>query len=78
MVCKLKMTLYGLKQAPKARYARLEKHLENLVFVKGNVDSNLYLRKNNIGLLIVEVFVDEIIFGGNGEGRNIFSKEMKK
>ena len=50
----------------------------NLGFVKGNVDSNLYLRKNEYGLLIVVVFMDDIIFGGNDEARRTFSKEMKK
>lgn len=67
MVCKLKKALYGLKKAPRAWYVRLAKYLISLGFKKGNAYSNMYLRKNDDGLLIVEVVVDDIIFGGNDE-----------
>lgn len=78
LVFRLKKTLYGLKQAPRARYARLDKILTSLEFMKGNVDSNSYLRNNDNGLLIVVVFVDDIIFGGNDEASNTFLEEIKK
>jgi len=32
---------------------------------KGTADSNLYFKINGDQILIVEVFVDDIIFGGN-------------
>lgn len=65
MVCWLKKALYGLKQAPRARYARLDRYLMNLGFDKGTADSNLYFKINQNNILIVEVFVNDIIFGGN-------------
>lgn len=78
MVCRLEKALYGLKQAPRAWYARLDKHLTNLEFVKGNADSNFYLRNNEDGFLIFLVFVDDIIFGGNDEASKTFAKDMRK
>ena len=61
MVCKLKKALYGLKKAPRVWYARLDKYLLRLGFRKGNADNNLYLRTSEDGVLIIEVFVDDII-----------------
>jgi hypothetical protein len=37
----------------------------------------LYLKTNEKGILIIEVFVDDIIFGGNDELYKKFSEEMK-
>ena len=77
MVCKLKKALYGLKQAYRIWYARLDKHLAKLGFAKGTADSNLYLKEIKYGLLIIIVFVDDIIFGGDDEASNKFSEDMK-
>ena len=80
LVCKLKKSLYGLKQAPRTWYARLDKHLAKLGFAKGSANSNLYLKEIKYGLLIIIVFVDDIIFGGNDEASNKFLsmiEEMK-
>ena len=67
MVCRLKKALYGLKQAPRTWYARLDKYLAKPRFSKGTTNGNLYLMKIEDGLLIIIVFVDDIIFGGNDE-----------
>ena len=77
MVCKLKKDLYGLKQAPRTWYARLDKYLAKLGFVKGTTNSNLYLKEIKDGLLIIIVFVDDIIFGGDDEASNKFLEDMK-
>ena len=77
MVCKLKKALYGLKQAPRTLYARLDKYLAKLGFFKGTTDSNLYLKEIEDGLLIIIVFIDDIIFGGNDEASNKFLEDMK-
>lgn len=65
MVHRLKKALYGLKQALRGWYARLDKYLMKLEFNKGTADSNLYFKIDNDNILIVEVFVHDIIFGGN-------------
>ena len=61
-VCRLKRALYGLKQAPKAWYARLDKYLQQEGFKRGSVDSNLYIKVDKGNMIIIEVYVDDIIF----------------
>ena len=56
----------------------MDKYLAKLGFSKGTIDSNLYLKEMENGLLIIIVFVDDIIFGGNDESSNKFSKDTKK
>ena len=41
------------------------------------MDSNLYLKVIENGLLIVILFVDDIIFGGNDEASDKFIEDMK-
>ena len=67
IVCMLKKYLYGLKQAPRTWYARLDKYLAKLGFAKRTIDKNLYLKVIENGFLIIIIFVDDIIFGGNDE-----------
>ena len=78
IVCRLKKALYGLKQAPRTRYARLDKHLTKLEYRKGMAESNMYWKKIDDGLMILVIFFDNIIFGGNDEESNKFAEEMKK
>jgi hypothetical protein len=70
--------LYGLKQAPKTWYARLDKHLTKLGFSKGILDNNLYYKEIDDGLMILVIFVDDIIFGGDDDESDKFAEEMKK
>ena len=59
--------MYDLKQAPKAWYKRLSKFLLEKNFSKGNVDTTLFLRKKDNDLLIVQICIDDIIFGATNE-----------
>ena len=52
-VCKLKNALYGLKQAPRAWYGRIDGFQMNLVFTESKVDSNLYYKVENDGIMIL-------------------------
>nr|GEX07303.1 copia protein [Tanacetum cinerariifolium] len=61
-VYKLKKALYGLKQAPRAWYDMLSSFLLSQDFSKGSVDPTLFIRKNGNGLLLVQIYVDDIIF----------------
>jgi hypothetical protein len=65
LVCKLKKSLYGLKQTPRAWYHRLNTYLKDKGFKRGTTDNNLYIKTEDIDLLIVLVYVDDIIFGCN-------------
>lgn len=77
MVCRLRKALYGLKQAPRAWYARLVKYILKLGYTKGNAENNLYYKVTNDDILVIEVFVDDIIFGGEDELCKDFSNKMQ-
>lgn len=62
---KLIKHVYGLKQAPRSWYARLDKYLQQQGFKEGVANSNLYLKISNENMLIIEVYVDDIMFGSN-------------
>nr|GEV76266.1 retrovirus-related Pol polyprotein from transposon TNT 1-94 [Tanacetum cinerariifolium] len=61
-VYKLKKALYGLKQAPRAWYDMLSSFLLSQDFSKGSVDPTLSIRKNGNDLLLVQIYVNDIIF----------------
>nr|GFB90834.1 hypothetical protein [Tanacetum cinerariifolium] len=61
-VYKLKKALYGLKQAPRAWYDMLSLFLLSQDFSKGSVDLTLFIRWNGNDLLLVQIYVDDIIF----------------
>ncbi|GJR05272.1 retrovirus-related pol polyprotein from transposon TNT 1-94 [Tanacetum coccineum] len=62
-VYKLKKALYGLKQAPKAWYDRLKAFLIKHEYKMGMVDNTLFTKKKSSNLIIVQIYVDDIIFG---------------
>ncbi|KAJ9565585.1 hypothetical protein OSB04_001551 [Centaurea solstitialis] len=59
----LDKALYGLKQAPRAWYEELSKHLLSKGFKKGSIDSTLFLMKEGEHIVIIQIYVDDIIFG---------------
>ncbi|GJV61081.1 retrovirus-related pol polyprotein from transposon TNT 1-94 [Tanacetum coccineum] len=62
-VYKLKKALYGLKQSPKAWYDRLKAFLIKHGYEIGMVDNTLFTKKKSSNLIIVQIYVDDIIFG---------------
>nr|GEU29310.1 copia protein [Tanacetum cinerariifolium] len=62
-VYKLKKALYWLKQAPKAWYDELSKFILQNHFFKGTIDLTLSIRCFDDDILVVQVYVDDIIFG---------------
>ncbi|GJR84463.1 retrovirus-related pol polyprotein from transposon TNT 1-94 [Tanacetum coccineum] len=62
-VYKLKKALYGLKQVPKAWYDRLKAFLIKQEYKMGMVDNTLFNKKKSSNLIIVQIYVDDIIFG---------------
>ncbi|GJZ58683.1 retrovirus-related pol polyprotein from transposon TNT 1-94, partial [Tanacetum coccineum] len=62
-VYKLKKALYCLKQAPKAWYDRLKAFLIKHEYKMGMVDNTLFTKKKSSNLIIVQIYVDDIIFG---------------
>nr|GEY07686.1 retrovirus-related Pol polyprotein from transposon TNT 1-94 [Tanacetum cinerariifolium] len=61
-VYRLKKALYGLKQAPRAWYDTLSRFLLDNNFSKGTVDPTLFTRKTGKHILLVQIYVDDIIF----------------
>nr|GEZ53596.1 retrovirus-related Pol polyprotein from transposon TNT 1-94 [Tanacetum cinerariifolium] len=64
-VYKLKKALYGLKQAPCAWYDMLSSFMLFQDFSKGSVDPTLFIRRNGNDLLLVQIYVDDIIFAAS-------------
>ncbi|GJX69088.1 retrovirus-related pol polyprotein from transposon TNT 1-94 [Tanacetum coccineum] len=62
-VYKLKKALYGLKQAPRAWYDELSKFLLQNHFFKGTTEPTLFIRRFDTDILVVQFYVDDIIFG---------------
>ncbi|GJY25522.1 retrovirus-related pol polyprotein from transposon TNT 1-94 [Tanacetum coccineum] len=59
----LKKALYELKQAPRAWYDELSKFLMSKGFSKGFIDLTLFITKHGEDILLVQIYVDDIIFG---------------
>ncbi|WRX11048.1 Reverse transcriptase [Theobroma cacao] len=77
-VFKFHKALYGLKQALRAWYERLSKYLVEKGYDKGNIDTTLFIKRYLNDLIIVQIYVDDIVFGATNEAlcKN-FAKEMQ-
>lgn len=64
MVYKLIKALYGLRQAPRAWYAKLNKCLEELGFVRCPYEHAVYVRRADGEILVVSVYVDNLLVTG--------------
>jgi hypothetical protein len=64
-VYKLSKALYGLKQTSWAWYARLKIFLLEHEYVMESVDKTLFTLKHGTDFLLVQIYVDDIIFGGS-------------
>ncbi|GKB32030.1 retrovirus-related pol polyprotein from transposon TNT 1-94 [Tanacetum coccineum] len=62
-VYKINKALDGLKQAPKAWYDRLKAFFIKHEYKMGMVDNTLFTKKKSLNLNIVQIYVDDIIFG---------------
>nr|GEY35333.1 putative ribonuclease H-like domain-containing protein [Tanacetum cinerariifolium] len=64
-VNKVEKAMYGLHQAPRAWYGTLSKYLLKNGFQKGTIDQTLFIRKQREDFMLVQVYVDDIIFGSS-------------
>ncbi|GJY74156.1 putative ribonuclease H-like domain-containing protein [Tanacetum coccineum] len=62
-VYKVVKALYGLHQAPRAWYETLSSFLLENGFRRGTIDKTLFIKKNKSDIMLVQVYVDDIIFG---------------
>ena len=78
-VYKLKKALYGLKQALRAWYDRLTTYLTKHGFKRGFADTTLFITKDNNHFVVVEIYVDDLVFGATNDSlAQSFADEMKK
>ena len=66
-VYKLSKALYGLKQTPRAWYDRLKNFLLDNPFFMGITNTTLFVKYKNQYILVVQIYVDDIIFGSTNE-----------
>ncbi|GKC27700.1 retrovirus-related pol polyprotein from transposon TNT 1-94 [Tanacetum coccineum] len=72
---RLKKALYGLKQASRAWYDKLSSFLIEHHFTKGIVDLTLFTRRHEDDILLLQIYVDDIIFGST---KPVFSTRFVK
>nr|GEY86316.1 retrovirus-related Pol polyprotein from transposon TNT 1-94 [Tanacetum cinerariifolium] len=77
-VYKLKKALRGLKQASRAWYDEMSTFLLQNGFSKDTIDPMLFTRRFDNDILVVQVYVDDIIFGSTDPRyATLFSNLMK-
>ncbi|GKF02960.1 putative ribonuclease H-like domain-containing protein [Tanacetum coccineum] len=62
-VYKVEKALYGLHQAPRAWYETLSTYLLDNGFHRGQIDKTLFIKRLKGDIILVQVYVDDIIFG---------------
>jgi hypothetical protein len=78
-VYRLRKALYGLKQAHHAWHGHLRGFLFRKGFEMGKVDKTLFLLRQGDDILIVQVYVDDIVFGSLSHSLIVrFAEDMSK
>ncbi|GJT22039.1 putative ribonuclease H-like domain-containing protein [Tanacetum coccineum] len=78
-VYKVEKALYGLHQALRAWYETLSTYLLDNGFQRGKIDKTLFIKRDKSDILLVQVYVDDIIFGSTRkEMCTEFEKMMHK
>nr|GEY11983.1 putative ribonuclease H-like domain-containing protein [Tanacetum cinerariifolium] len=62
-VYKVEKALYGLHQAPRAWYETLSTYILDNGFKRRHIHKTLFIKRNKGDILLVQVYVDDIIFG---------------
>ncbi|GJS77773.1 putative ribonuclease H-like domain-containing protein [Tanacetum coccineum] len=62
-VYKVEKALYGLHQAPRAWYETLSTYLQDNGFHRGQINKTLFIKRHKDDILLVQIYVDDIIFG---------------
>nr|GEV99871.1 hypothetical protein [Tanacetum cinerariifolium] len=77
-IYKVVKALYGLHQAPGAWYETLANYLLENGFQRDKIDQTLFIKKQKGDILLVQIYVDDIIFGAtNKDLCKSFEKLMK-
>nr|KAJ0218253.1 hypothetical protein LSAT_V11C300155830 [Lactuca sativa] len=63
----LDKAVYGLKQAPRAWYETLTSYLVENGYRRGAIDNTLFIKNKGSDMVLVQIYVDDIIFGSPNE-----------
>nr|GEU78878.1 reverse transcriptase domain-containing protein [Tanacetum cinerariifolium] len=72
---KVEKALYGLHQAPRAWYETLSTYWLDNGFQRGMIDKTLFIKRDKGDILLVQVYVDDIIFGST---RKVMCTDFEK
>ncbi|GKD97471.1 putative ribonuclease H-like domain-containing protein [Tanacetum coccineum] len=75
-VYKVEKALYGLHQSPRASYETLSTYLLENGFRRGTIDKTLFINKERGDILLVQVYVDDIIFGSTKKSLRVEFEQM--
>ncbi|GJU30147.1 putative ribonuclease H-like domain-containing protein [Tanacetum coccineum] len=75
-VYKVEKALYGLHQAPRAWYETLSTYLLENRYRRGTIDKTLFIKKDRGDILLVQVYVDDIIFGSTKKSLCVEFEQM--
>ncbi|GJS36740.1 putative ribonuclease H-like domain-containing protein [Tanacetum coccineum] len=73
---KVEKALYGLHQAPRAWYETLSTYLLENGYRRGTIDKTLFIKKDRGDILLVQVYVDDIIFRSTKKSLCVEFKQM--
>ncbi|GJS81911.1 putative ribonuclease H-like domain-containing protein [Tanacetum coccineum] len=78
-VYKVEKALYGLHQSSRAWYETLSTYLLDNGFQRGKIENNLFIKRDEGDILLVQVYFDDIIFGSTKKSScTEFEKMMHK
>ena len=66
-VCRLCKALYGLKQAPHAWHDKIVEYLITIGFCMADAEYSLYVQVSDKGIVVITIYVDDLIVGGDKE-----------
>ncbi|GJX07933.1 putative ribonuclease H-like domain-containing protein [Tanacetum coccineum] len=75
-VYKVEKVLYDLHQAPRAWYETLSTYLLENGFRRGIIDKTVFIKKDKDDILLVQVYVDDIIFGSTKKSLCVEYEQM--
>ncbi|GKC04138.1 uncharacterized mitochondrial protein-like protein [Tanacetum coccineum] len=75
-VYKVEKTLHGLHQALRAWYETFSTYLLDNGFQRGKIDKTLFIKRHKGDILLVQVYVDDIIFGSTKKELCIAFKKL--
>ncbi|MDM1544258.1 reverse transcriptase domain-containing protein [Empedobacter sp. 189-2] len=65
-----------MKQAPRAWHDKITEYLVTIGFHMSDADHSLYIRKSDKGIVVITIYVDDLIVGGDSEEEVVHVKGL--